>query len=337
MRFPFSIAFPKAQIELLCRQDVVQDMARGTMVTAPSELLQHWLRRQISADQYEWLDGRLTALVAEPSDRNLYITFGMIPRRLGKDDLALTPDDFADAQTARPGWNPVGWSNDLAARVLLLCQISGLGDGFAPRFTDLCRGADVGEVLALYAGLPLYAEPDALETQVAEGLRTNMRAEFEAIAHHNPYPREQFDENRWNHMVLKALFIGSALAPIQGLDERANPELARIMCDYAHERWAAGRAVTPELWRCVGPYPHADALADLRRVLETGTEVEQKAAALALNANPAPAAAEMLAGVPTLSAEIAAGALTWQSVANETLGGAIEKTVIMNHEVEIRP
>ncbi len=73
------------------------------------------------------------------------------------------------------------------------------------------------------------------------------------MAHRNPYPSERFAENRWNHMVLKAIFVGSPLHPIQGLDARANPPLARMLCDYAHERWAAGRPVSPELLRCVGP------------------------------------------------------------------------------------
>ncbi len=56
-----------------------------------------------------------------------------------------------------------------------------------------------------------------------------MRAVFEAIAHRNPYPKAHFDIHRCNRMVLKALFIRRPLAPIQGLDQRANPELARIM------------------------------------------------------------------------------------------------------------
>ena len=83
--------------------------------------------------------------------------------------------------------------------------------------------------MALYRGLPLYPEPETFEWQVGEGLRTSMRAVFEAIAHRSPYPKENFSEDRWNHMVLKALFIGSTLAPIQGLDERANPVLAEIL------------------------------------------------------------------------------------------------------------
>jgi hypothetical protein len=33
-------------------------------------------------------------------------------------------------------------------------------------------------------------------------------------------------------MILKALFIGSALAPVQGLDERNNPRLAAMLFDF---------------------------------------------------------------------------------------------------------
>jgi hypothetical protein len=140
---------------------------------------------------------------------------------------------------------------------------------------------------------------------------------FESVAHRNPFPRERFDENRWNQMVLKALFVGSTMNPIPGLDERANPTLARILCDYAHERWAAGRAVSPELWRCVGPFAEDAALADLKRVVETGAEPERKAAALALAASAAPEAKDMLAAMDEQAKAIENGRLSWESLAQE--------------------
>jgi hypothetical protein len=141
-----------------------------------------------------------------------------------------------------------------------------------------------------------------------------MRSVFEAIVHDNPYPRQFFDQHRWNHMVLKALFVESRLAPIQGLDERANEELARIMMDFAHERWAAGRTAPFEIWRCVGPFARAGVLQDLAHVLETGSPLEQKAAALALSASPDPEASGLLRRVPAPAADIAAGRLTWATL-----------------------
>ena len=52
-------------------------------------------------------------------------------------------------------------------------------------------------------------------------------------------------------MVLKALFIGRPLHLIQGLDLRANRDLAKMLINYAHERQSANRPVPAELWQLV--------------------------------------------------------------------------------------
>ena len=263
------------------------------MSVVARQLLREWLRRQLDAAQNAWLDEQLAYLQEHPADGTLAIALGMAPRRLGKADLQ---PDLAAARDALAGWDPRGWSVVDAARILLL---GSLGEkGFAGRFRALCRTADVAELVGLYRGLPLYPDPKALEPQVGEGLRSNMRSVFEAIAHRNPYPRAHFDQHRWNHMVLKALFIGAELAPIQGLDERANPELARILCDFAHERWAAGRPVPAELWRCVGPFAEGRAVDDLVRVLKSENAEERRAAKAALAASRDPRARQLLATTP---------------------------------------
>jgi hypothetical protein len=283
----------------------------------PRELLHRWLDRQLPDPDSAWLREQLGKLSGEVRDRDLYLALGLAPRRLGKVDLDLSDADLEAAERARPGWDPRGWSVDQAARILILLHAGGAGAQFATRFAQLCRTADVAEAIALYRGVPLYPAPELLEAQAAEGTRTNMRAVFEAVAHRSPYPKEQFAENRWNHMVLKALFVGSTLHPIQGLDARANPTLARMLCDYAHERWAAGRPVSPELWRCVGPWADAEALADLQRVLATGDATERSAAALALAACPDPKASEVLAAAPDLALAIERGDLSWARLADE--------------------
>ena len=284
----------------------------------PSELIHGWLNRQLPEPAEQWLGAQLTKLAEEPTERGLQIALGMTPRRLGKDDLALSQDDLAAAAAARPGWDPRGWSVDEAARILILVTAGGRGPAFAKRFTDLCQTADAGEAIALYRGLPLYPDAELLEDQAAEGVRSNMRGTFEAVAHRNPYPRERFDENRWNQMVVKALFIGSTMQPIQGLDERANPTLAKILCDYAHERWAAGRPIAPELWRCVGPFARGAALEDLKRAAEASDATSRKAAALALAASPAPEAKASLAALGELASAVESGGLSWESLAQES-------------------
>jgi hypothetical protein len=119
-------------------------------------------------------------------------------------------------------------------------------------------------------------------------------------------------------LVLETLFIDSVLHPIVGLDDKWNDELAGVLVNYAHERWAARRPVTPELWRGVGPFADATAISDLARILVEGDPLEQKAAALALIASPDPEAAQALARRRDLADAVAAGEITWNDVRSQT-------------------
>jgi hypothetical protein len=293
-------------------------MAQFSSTTHPPALLLEWLHRKAAPDAMAWLDDQLKSLDRQSGSRKLFIAIGLASRRFARSELALDEADLASAAQARPGWDPRAWSLADAARILLLVELSRREAGFANVFTDLCRTADVAESVAFYRGLPLYDRPGELEAQAAEGARSNMQVVFEAVAHRNPYPREQFDEQRWNHMILKALFIGSALAPIQGLEARSNPRLAAMLLDYAHERWAAGRTVSPELWRCVGPFADDAGLADLKRLLDSGTTQDRQAAILALSASPNPAAKPLLDANPDLARQAASGTLTWERVMSQS-------------------
>jgi hypothetical protein len=260
-------------------------------MTAPETLMAGWLERQLPADAADWLltwRGRLRAGGVPERDFNLAIS--LAPRRLGKADLSFGPGDLAAAGAARRGWDPRGWTVDQAGRLVLLLADGITGPAFAARLRSLLQTADLSEAICFLRGLPLYPDPALHLARAREGARSGMRPVFEAVAHANPYPAEVFDEAGWNQLVLKALFIETALAPIQGLDRRANPTLARMLRDYAHERWAAGRRVSPELWRCVGPFADGAAREDLARVLRTGDEAERAAARAALDAAPAAAA-----------------------------------------------
>ncbi|MCK6454277.1 MAG: EboA domain-containing protein [Alphaproteobacteria bacterium] len=279
-------------------------------MAAPAELLLGWLRRQAPEAAMAWLDQALAGLRGGAGDGKLFLAIGLVPRRLGKDDLSLTEADLRDADAARSGWRPAGWSVDQAGRLVLLLNAAP-GERFAGLLDQLCRTGDVGELVTFYRGLPLYPRPETLVARAREGVRTNMKAVFEAVAHDNPYPAEQFDEEAWNQMVVKALFIGAGLDRIQGLDRRRNADLARMLCDYAHERWAAHRTVAPELWRCVGPFADRDSLVDLGKVLANGNREERRGAALALAECPRPEARQLLETAPELASAIRQGRLRW--------------------------
>ena len=281
----------------------------------PRDLLQQWLERRLPGDARAWLLDAARRISSASSDAELFRAVSLVTRKIGKEDLNLTAEERQAAGAARPGWDPRDWSVDQAARVHLLLSMGDDGAVFSRRLDQLCVTADVGELVAFYRGLPLYPDQPRYVLRAAEGIRTNMRAVFEAVAHCNPYPSEQLPEAAWNQMVLKALFVGSRLEPIIGLDARANAALARMLCDYAHERWSAGRPVSPELWRCVGPFAAGAMVDDLKRVLDKGTGPEREAAALALSRSRDPAAADLLRRHADLAAAVREGRLNWRSLA----------------------
>lgn len=276
-----------------------------------TDLLDRWLEKSVSPDALAWLRERIEKVEAG-DQKTLFLAFGMVPRKLGKADLNLAKGDLEAARLARSGWNPRHWTVDQAARTrLILAASSQPEDVFVEMLDKVFVSGEVGELVALYQALPVLPHQSAHAMRASEGTRTNIKSVFCAVAHHNPYPAEQLDENRWNQMVLKSLFIDVPLWPIVGLEERANPALSRMLVDYAHERWAAGRPVSPELWRCVGPHADRAALEDLKRVLETGTLKEQAAAALALSTSCEPEAAEILETNQELAQKIQIGEITW--------------------------
>jgi hypothetical protein len=279
----------------------------------PEAALQHWLDQRLDAAGRAWLGEAVTGLVAGGTDRELFRSVSLVSRKLGKAQLALDDAALAVAEAARPRWDPSRWTIDQAARIRLLLAASADADVFVRRLDQLCATADVDELVAFYRGLPLYPDPTRHRLRAAEGVRTNMLVVFEAVAHRNPYPTEQLSEEAWNQMVLKALFVGSTLDPIVGLDDRANPRLARMLGDYAHERWAAGRPVSPELWRCVGPFASGPLLADLGRVLESGAPPERAAAVLALRSAPDPQARVLLERYAGLRDVVVARGVDWKS------------------------
>ncbi|MBL8305290.1 MAG: EboA domain-containing protein [Rubrivivax sp.] len=257
----------------------------------PVALLRQWLEARLPADASAWLREAAARLEGGRGDReterDLYRDISLVARRCGKAPLGLSADERAAAQAARTGWDPSAWTVDQAARIVLLLATGAEDERFAARLDQLCATADVDELVAFYRGLPLYPDASRHRARAAEGVRSNMKVVFEAVAHHSPYAAEQLPEEAWNQMVLKTLFVGSALHPVQGLDARANPALARMLSDYAHERWAARRTISPELWRCIGPFAAGGVLLqDLARVLDTGTPPERAAALLALREAP---------------------------------------------------
>jgi hypothetical protein len=96
-------------------------------------------------------------------------------------------------------------------------------------------------------GLAVFPAGEALLGRAREGMRSSIAPLFEAIACRNPYPRDHFDTDAWNQMVVKCVFGGTPLGTVVGLHERRNDDLLVMLRDLVAERHAAGRCLPGEV------------------------------------------------------------------------------------------
>ncbi len=245
-----------------------------------SDTLFSLLEARLPAPAMAWLAKSREKVAARERARDLFMVFSAVPRYVPRQQVELRATETADLKKQQPGLDLSHWTLDQLARIGLLLELSESESLFTDTLHALFDTADMGEQIALYKGFALFPFPEKLRRQAAEGIRTNMTSVFDAIALDNPYPAEYLEEEAWNQMVLKAAFMDRPLYRIQGLDKRSNPRLARIISDYAHERWAAGRVVSPELWRAAGQSWSETLASDMQKLFADEDPLQRQAAAL---------------------------------------------------------
>jgi hypothetical protein len=188
-------------------------------------------------------------LSAQPlAEVKLLTAFASLGRKFGSSALALTPEarGALDALGYRA---PASVSRAQLARMFLLVEACAR---LSPAqhvalLTRAYRTASSEERVALLRVLPLLPEPPRFLPVATDACRTHVLDVFEAIACDNPYPVRHFDQASFNQLVVKALFVGAPLARVEGLRERHNPELLRMVRDYVSERRAAGRSIPSDV------------------------------------------------------------------------------------------
>lgn len=196
------------------------------------------------------LSSTLVASVAPAGDsRQLLDAYARAALHVGRAPLPLTGKALAELRAAAPGIGFERWTEDDAARALLLLNYrqQATGQQWLEAALACFEEGDAREQQSWLRALPLWPEGAAFLPQAIESCRTNIIPVFEALACENPYPAAHFPERNFNQLVLKALFNAIALSRVVGLDSRLNPELSRMARDYAAERRAAGRAVPADI------------------------------------------------------------------------------------------
>ncbi|HKK77703.1 MAG TPA: EboA domain-containing protein [Saprospiraceae bacterium] len=241
------------------------------------EVLRPHLRKE---KELPWVEKKLAQLQEGFKARSFFLAFSSCPRFIQKEKLFFSEAQLAGIQEVYPNFAAQDWSKEELVRVLFMCQIP-VADNHQVLDT-LFETADIKETIALYKGLLFLENADTFVLRAREGLRTNMTDVFDAIALNNPFPFLHLSEDAWNHMVLKAMFMGRPLYKVYEIEKRKNQKLALIFLDYAHERWSAHRKVSPELWRFVSGFVDESFFEDIKRTIKEGEELERLAAIKAL-------------------------------------------------------
>ncbi|MEX1011166.1 MAG: EboA domain-containing protein [Balneolaceae bacterium] len=279
------------------------------------ERLITWLERRLDPDVSNWLRTESQKMGDSIEDWEYFTLFSSVSRKVGRDRLDPDSQEQQEAEELRSGWNPIHWSVDEVARAVVVLSLVPAGqEKFLKLLESTFDTSEVHEAEALYKMLPLLPWPSRLKKRAAEGVRSNMTNVFNAVAHRNPFPADYFDENAWNQMVLKALFTGSPLYPVTGLDRRANPDLADMLTDFAAERASAGRKIPIELWRPLGPFLTVDHFDRIVSLISDGDELQKRALTLAVSMSRDAELRDKLMRRSDLSVDFNRESLNWERI-----------------------
>lgn len=279
-----------------------------------SERIKEALGKQADQSSLSWLNEKIEKLEADKSVRNLFMTYSLLASKFDKNTKLLHegsdsgPMDFLTSRNA----------NLLeVARIYLLIRVLEIDkDFYGTKVANIIQVADISELETFLKFLDLLPFPEMFKFTAVEALRTNISIIFDAITLNNPYPAKHFNDQQWNQMYLKAAFMERDLSKIQSVEDRSNGDLARIISDYAHERWAASRKIDPMFWRPVSGFLNQVLLKDMEHLLNSKDEIENKAGALSCYYSKNEEALEILDRRPDLKQEIEEGTLTWKNLKN---------------------
>jgi hypothetical protein len=274
------------------------------------KIITELLKENVSPDIWNWLNDN-----TYPASSSTFNTaFVAMPRKTGKG--IISANSIASKEFPEDGIQWKEWTTDRLARVWLLMNLDASDqEKYLRNIENLFITAEVNELIALYSALPVFSYPEYWTRRCAEGIRNNISGVLEAIMCNNPYPAAYLKDAAWNQLVLKAFFTEKPIHRIIGLDQRANQELAYTLVDYAHERWAAGRLVNPQLWRCVGPFIDAVIFPDIIWLANAENRLENQAAALACSNSNYPPATELFNQNSELKNAVLSGYINWETIA----------------------
>lgn len=232
-------------------------------------------------DAYQWLQQALARLAASDDCFNELAILSARARRMFGDDILA--DDATVIDCDDGAVDVRNWDAATAARVVLILTAIARSDRPAEDIViPLYQHGDERERAAITRGLSLFGHSAALLPVALESGRANSLLLLSSLIVSNPFPARHYSEQQFNQMVLKSLFTGINIELIDGLQARANVELARMCEDYVQERLDAGRSVPPDIWLAIGSHATPRGNELLRCYMQQGNAEHRHYAALAL-------------------------------------------------------
>lgn len=291
------------------------------MLAQLNSLLWEILNDHLTVAEASWLQEQGNATPLE-----LMTAFVAAPRFLAKRTTKPTVSQNIELNEILEGFSVEDWGIVRLGRVWLLsCLDSTNREEYCRHIETLFDTAEMNELVALYSALPLLAYPDQWLFRATDAVRSNMGVVYEAIALRNPYPYHHFSELAWNQLVLKGIFNDKPLHLIYGLEERSNEKLVLTLSDFAHERWAAGRWVAPQVWRLATRFLNETLLDDMKHLFESSSEYDQQAAALVCYHSNHEPALQLLANYPHLEKVVNTHHITWANLEFSDLNTYVSK------------
>lgn len=265
------------------------------------------LSQNASDSEIAWLKQKS---VSDPLE--LMTAFVSCPRFLSKKIIISAETESEKLNQILAGFSVQDWSLVRLARVWLLTHLDHTDkDVYLKNINTLFDTAELNELVALYSALPILSYPEQWLFRATDAVRSNMGFVFDAIAMRNPYPANNFNEPAWNQLVMKTIFNDKPIHFLYGLDKKRNKNLAQILSDFAHERWAAGRSVAPQVWRLVSPFMDDTLVSDMKHLLESKQEENRQVAAICCIESGYPAALDLVKNYPDLEKAVTAKQLQW--------------------------
>jgi hypothetical protein len=210
-----------------------------------------------------WFEDQLAQL---HTSKDFYLAFGRVNNRIQKLPISVSHKTRALIQAIEPCFNPESWRLDQLCRLALLLSLP--EEQNLEIITSLIATADIQEQVVIFRSLIFLQNSKCFTMTAIDGIRTNVVNVFDAIAMHNSFAYEYFNQDAWNQMVLKAFFMGRPVFKIRGLDNRKNQKLATMLYNFSKERRSANRPISPELWRLMDSFIDDGIVVDLKGTVE---------------------------------------------------------------------